>query len=131
MSRFVPLCKKTQISDAAAFMPSRIIAAFESVHARAQNLAATRLFDLQRAGRIQNVLLPYLGQDDRRLAVPPEDLVTRERVADYPTDFSAMPDEWVDWLSRRGEQLVHALLAEHWSGPTGMGWALNPEHSHL
>lgn len=104
------------ISDPAAFMPSRMAAAFESVHARAQNLATTRLFDLKAAGRIRNVLLPYLGQDDRRLAVPPEDLVTRESVADYPTDFSAVPDEWIDRLSRRGQQLVHALLAEHWSG---------------
>ena len=104
-----------EVSDSAAFMPSRMAAAFESVHARSQNLATNRLFDLQRAGRIQNILLPYLGQDDCRLAVPPEDLVTRERIAGYPTDFSAMPDEWIDWLSRRGEQLVHALLAEHWS----------------
>jgi NTE family protein len=104
------------ISDPAAFMPSRMIAVFESVHARAQNFAMTRLFDLKRAGRIENLLLPYLGQDDRRLAFAPEQLVTRESVAGYPTDFSAMPDEWIDRLSRRGEQLVHALLAEHWTG---------------
>jgi len=105
-----------EVSDPAAFMPSRMIAAFESVHARAQNLATTRLFDLKRAGRIQNILLPYLGQDDRRLAFASKDLVTGESVAGYPTDFSAMPEEWIDRLSRRGEQLVHALLAEHWSG---------------
>jgi NTE family protein len=105
-----------EISDPAAFMPSRMIAAFESVHARAQNLAMTRLFDLKRAGAIQDFLLPYLGQDDGRLAVPPRDLVTKESVAGYPTDFSAMPAEWIERLSRRGEQLVHALLAEHWPG---------------
>ena len=104
-----------EISDPAAFMPSRMIAAFESIFARSQNLTTKRLFDLKRAGKIEDILLPYLGQDDRRLAVPPEDLVTQESVAGYPTDFSAMPDEWIDRLSRRGEQLVHALLAEHWS----------------
>ncbi len=105
-----------EISDPAAFLPSRMTAAFESMHARAQNLATARLFDLNRAGRVQHILLPYLGQDDRRLAVPPADLVTKESVAGYPTDFAAMPDEWIDRLSRCGEQLVHALLAEHWTG---------------
>lgn len=110
-----------QVSDPAAFMPSRMIAAFESVYARAQNLATARLFDLKRAGRIKRILLPYLGQDDSRLAVPPDDLVTRASVAGYPTDFSAMPEEWIDRLSRRGEQLVHALLAEHWSEVACLG----------
>lgn len=109
-----------EITDSAAFMPSRMIAVFESVHARAQNFAMTRLFDLKHAGRISDFLLPYLGQNDHNLAYPPVDLVTRESVDAYPTDFSAMPTEWIDRLSRRGEQLVHALLAEHWScsGPT-------------
>jgi NTE family protein len=105
-----------EISDPASFMPSRMNAAFESIFARAQNLTIARLFDLKSAGRVENILLPYLGQDDRRLAVPPEDPITQESVAGYPTDFSAMPDEWIDRLSRRGEQLVHALLAEHWLG---------------
>lgn len=103
-----------EIADPASFMVPRMIAAFESVHARAQNLAMTRLFDLKRAGRIKDFLLPYLGQDDSRLAIPPDDLVSQSSVAGYPTDFSAMPEEWIDRLSRRGEQLVQALLAEHW-----------------
>ncbi|OYD82479.1 patatin-like phospholipase family protein [Azospirillum brasilense] len=105
-----------EISDPASFMLARMSAAFESVFARAQNQAMTRLFDLKRAGRIKDFLLPYLGQDDRRLAMPPEDLVAQDTVAGYPTDFSAMPNEWIDRLSRRGEQLVHALLAEHGFG---------------
>jgi NTE family protein len=104
-----------EIADPAAFMISRLSAAFESVHARAQNLAMARLFDLKRAGQVGDFLLPYLGQDDRRLAAPPGDLVTKEEVAGYPTNFSAMQEEWIDRLSRRGEQLVLALVAEHWS----------------
>ncbi len=107
-----------EISDPASFMPSRIMAAFESVHARAQNFATKRLFELKHAGRIGAILLPYLGQDDRQLALPPGDLVSRESVADYPTNFSAMSEEWIDRLSLRGEQLVKALLAEHWSEPS-------------
>jgi NTE family protein len=27
----------------------------------------------------------------------------------YPTDFNAMPDEWIDRLSLRGEQLILCL----------------------
>lgn len=103
------------IAAPAFFFPSRMSAAFESVFARAQNLATTRLFDLKQSGRVKNVLLPYLGQDDRRLKYPPADLVSKEEVAGYPTDFSAMKPEWIDRLSRRGEQLVLALLAEHWA----------------
>jgi NTE family protein len=72
-----------------------------------------RLFDLKEAGKLKGFLLPYLGQDDERLQYPPDDLVTREEAYAYPTDFSAMPDEWIDNLSRRGEQLTRALIAEH------------------
>ena len=73
-----------------------------------------RLFDLHGSGRLKHVLLPYLGQNDQRLKYPPDDLVTREDTYDYPTDFSAMSDEWIDKLSKRGEQLTLALIAEHW-----------------
>jgi NTE family protein len=45
-------------------------------------------------------------------------LVAREDAYDYPTDFSAMSPEamspeWIERLSRRGEQLTKALIAEH------------------
>ena len=103
-----------EVGDPATFVGSRMLAVFESIHARAQNLATSRLFDLLRAGRLQEFLLPYLGQDDARLAAAPPNLVRREQVSGYPTDFSAMPPEWIDLLSLRGETLVQALLAEHW-----------------
>lgn len=96
------------------FFLARLKSAFATVHDRAQNAAMKRLFDLKNAGVLKNVLLPYLGQDDRRLKDPPDDLVTREDTYAYPTDFSAMPDEWIDKLSRRGEQLTRAVIAEHW-----------------
>src|SRR4051794_6051543 len=68
----------------------RMSAVFESIHARAQNLSVARLFDLQRAGRTR-FILTYLDQRDAALACPPRDIVPRESVTDYPTDFSAMP----------------------------------------
>ena len=102
------------VADPASTMLSRMNAAFESVFARAQNLAMTRLYDLVRSGELKGFLLPYLGQRDASLRYPPDDLVRCEEVAGYPTNFSAMPAEWIDRLSRRGEQLVHALVRENW-----------------
>jgi NTE family protein len=96
-------------------MLARLKSAFACVHDRAQNAGMKRLFDLLNAGVLRHVLLPYLGQDDSRLRYPPDDLITREDVFAYPTDFSAMTDEWIDKLSRRGQQLTRALIAEHWS----------------
>ncbi|MBO79811.1 patatin-like phospholipase family protein [Citromicrobium bathyomarinum] len=98
-----------------AFMVSRLKAAFESVHARAQNFAMNRLYDLQRGGEIETFLLPYIDQKDSLLTHAPADLVTAEDVADYPTDFSAMPEEWIDRLSKRGEQVTRALVKQYWS----------------
>lgn len=102
------------VADPASTMLSRMNAAFESVFARAQNLATTRLYDLLRGGELKGFLLPYLGQRDASLRYPPDDLVRCEEVAGYPTNFSAMPIEWTERLSRRGEQLVHALVRENW-----------------
>jgi NTE family protein len=105
-----------QSAPAPAFAPSRMTAVFESVHARAQNLATNRLFDLERAGEIEAILFPYLGQKDSLLSSPPADFVRGQDVADYPTDFSAMPEEWIDKLVKRGEQITTALLAQYWAG---------------
>ncbi len=96
------------------FFLARLKSTFATIHDRAQNAAMKRLFDLKNAGVLKNILLPYLGQDDRRLKYPPDDLVKRDDVYAYPTDFYAMPEEWIDKLSRRGGQLTHAVIAEHW-----------------
>jgi NTE family protein len=95
------------------FIIARMKSAFACIHDRAQNATMKRLFELQANGKLRTVLLPYLGQDDRRLKYPPPDLVTREAAYAYPTDFAAMSDEWIERLSRRGEQLTKALIAEY------------------
>ena len=61
------------------------------------------------SGQIKSFIFPYLGQLDRELPNPPADLVRREEAHSYPTDFNAMPDEWIDRLSLRGEQLTLCL----------------------
>ena len=95
------------------FMIARLKSAIACIHDRAQNAAMKRLFELRGAGKLRTVVLPYLGQDDSRLKHRPPGLVTREEAYAYPTDFSAMSEEWIDRLSRRGEQLTKALIVEH------------------
>lgn len=96
-----------------SLLVSRLKQVFFTVHDRAQNLAMTRLFDLQRSGKIKRFAIAHLGQIDARLRCAPEDLVTREQTHGYPTNFSPMPVEWIDLLSKRGEQVMLAVLQEH------------------
>lgn len=95
------------------FWVSRMKASFFTIFDRAQNAAMKRLFDLKANRRLKRFVLPYLGQSDQRLAEPPADLVRREEVDGYPTDFFAMSDDWITKLSKRGEQVTLAVLKEH------------------
>jgi NTE family protein len=61
-------------------------------------------------GEIQGFLMPYLGQRDSALPVRPPDLVTREQVLGYPTNFNPMSKGNIERLSRRGEQLTRCLV---------------------
>ena len=91
------------------FIVARMLSVFSTIFDRAQNAAIHRLHEAQRTGQIKNFVFPYLGQLDRNLPNPPPDLVRREEAHAYPTDFSAMPDEWIERLSLRGEQLTLCL----------------------
>ncbi|AYN96887.1 patatin [Pseudomonas sp. LTJR-52] len=102
------------VAEPSSIWMSRMEAAFESVFARAQNLATNRLFDLKKAGKLKGVLLPYLGQKDNTLKFTGPDMVSGEEIAGYPTNFRAMDTEWIERLVRRGEQIVHAQVKEHW-----------------
>jgi NTE family protein len=88
---------------------SRVSTSFGIVHRRVQDSAMHRLHELQRSKTISGFVLPYLGQQDDRLPWKPAPLVERAAVIEYPTNFSAMPTEWIDKLSARGEQLTRAL----------------------
>ncbi|WP_068317758.1 patatin-like phospholipase family protein [Polycladidibacter hongkongensis] len=92
---------------------SRLKACFYTVLGRAENAAMKRLFDLKETGAIKAFAIPYLGQDDSRLKCKPTDLVSRDSTDGYPTDFNAMPDEWIEKLSKRGEQVTLAVIKEH------------------
>ena len=91
------------------FMFARMLSVFSAVFDRAQNASIHRLHEAQRSGHIKHFLFPYLGQQDRQLPNPPDDLVRREEAHTYPTDFNTMSYEWIDRLSMRGEQLTICL----------------------
>jgi predicted acylesterase/phospholipase RssA len=95
------------------FWVSRMKRSFESVFRKAQDGTRARLHEYAASGRLAGFVLPYLGNQDRALPVQPADLVPRETVVDYPTDFSAMSEDDVERLALRGEQLTR-LLIDHY-----------------
>ena len=64
---------------------------------------------MKQFGQIKDFIIPYLGQLDRQLPSPPANLVRREEAHAYPTNFNAMPAEWIERLNLRGEQLTLCL----------------------
>lgn len=92
------------------FWPGRTARAFEIVHRRGQDHGRGRLHEWQASHRIRGFVMPYLAMDDARLPIPIADLVCRDTVALYPTNFAAMGADDVSALTTRGEQLTRCLL---------------------
>jgi len=69
-----------------------------------------RLHLHKEAGNIKGFILPYLGQQDRNLPLPLPDLVKRDEVIGYPTNFAKMPPKDIERLTKRGEQLTRLLI---------------------
>ena len=89
---------------------SRVERSFESTYRKVQDAGRGRLHDATASGRLRGFAMPYLGQQDRALPAPPSDLVPREAVADYPTNFAPMNADALATISTRGEQLTQSLL---------------------
>lgn len=92
------------------FLISRMLATLITIHRRTQTMTQNMLHRMAAAGEIQGFIMPYLGQRDSVLPVRPADLVAREQVFDYPTNFNPMSKENIEKLSKRGEQLTRCLL---------------------
>lgn len=88
----------------------RVTQSFETVHRKVQDAAYARLHRHVESGALRGFGMIYLGQMDSRLANRPDDLVSRESVYKYPTDFASMTQKNLDALARRGEQLTHAIV---------------------
>jgi len=90
---------------------SRISKTFGVIHKKVQDATMNRLHHLKEAGIIKGFALPYLGQQDKTLPWIPGGFIPREEVVNYPTDFAAMNEEWIEKLSNRGEQLTRLLVS--------------------
>jgi NTE family protein len=95
------------------FWASRMLATILTIHRRTQTLTQSLLHRMAANQEISGFVMPYLGQQDSALPGPPPDLVRREDVVDYPTNFSPMKQENMDMLTTRGEQLTLCLLAAY------------------
>lgn len=90
--------------------PSRVARSFEATYRKVQDGQRARLHELAGRAELAGFVMPYLGQLDRSLPWTPVDLISREAVADYPTDFRAMSKEALELLAGRGEQLTRLLI---------------------
>lgn len=75
---------------------------------------------VQDTSPFRNSILTSLGQKDEKLHQDlgdniPDDLVPREKVINYPTDFNAMPRKDINRIVRRGEQVTRLLVKSYWN----------------
>ena len=61
-------------------------------------------------GAIQGFVHAYLATRDERLPIPLADLVPRDAVVRYPTDFARMAPDSLHLIATRGEQLTRILI---------------------
>ena len=93
---------------------SRLKRSFDCTYRKAQDSDRARLFELnERSGTLKGFVVATLGMDDAKLPIPDPALVPREEVIGFKTNLSALTDEQIDLLSRRGEQIMGALVARH------------------
>lgn len=92
------------------FWPGRMKRTLEIAHIRAQDGLRARIHDLGQTGHLQGFVYSYLGMRDSRLPLTLPDLVTREDVHNYPTNFSPVASDDLLALATRGEQLTRILL---------------------
>jgi hypothetical protein len=92
------------------FAHSRVAKSFEAVHRKSQDHVYSRLHRQVETGELDGFGMVYLGQQDHRLPYRPIDLVGRDEVRNYPTDFASISAKDLDLLTKRGEQLAHIIL---------------------
>jgi NTE family protein len=88
----------------------RVAKSFEAVHRKSQDHVYARLHRHVETGELGGFAMVYLGQQDRRLPHRPVDLVTRDDVRNYPTDFAPMSAKDLELLTKRGEQLTQIIV---------------------
>ena len=92
---------------------TRMMATVNTMHRQSHVRMYDLLHRMKATGEIEGFLLPYLGQIDDRLPIRPPDLILRESVIDYPTNFSPMSEKNIKLLAGRGEQLTRLMIEHH------------------
>jgi len=92
---------------------ARMMRSLDSIYRKYQDGGYKHLHQLNVSGQIKGFILAYLGQLDYRLPYIPPDLIRRELVYDYPTNFSQMNQKDIDLLVKRGEQLTRLLISHY------------------
>ncbi|MEV5413169.1 ThiF family adenylyltransferase [Thermopolyspora sp. NPDC052614] len=106
------------VRTAPNFMLGRLKRSFEIAYSRAQDGSRARLNQAAESGAIRGFIHPYLATRDGRLPFPLADLVPREAVVEYPTNFARMTAENLHLIATRGEQLTRILI-EHYCPQLG------------
>jgi NTE family protein len=88
----------------------RVTRSFDTVYRKAQDSVYSRLHRHVEVGELAGFGMVYLGQQDNRLPYVPPDLVPRDTVRGYPTDFAPISPDNLDLLTRRGEQLTSVIV---------------------
>ena len=93
--------------------PARVTKTADTMFRKVQDRLRSRLFQFKRSNQIDGFILAYLGTVDGRIPAAPSDLVRRDEVAAYPTDFAPMRQEDIDRLALRGEQITRQLITRY------------------
>lgn len=96
----------------------RVAQSFGAVHRKSQDAVYQRLHKYAEVGDLEAFGMVYLGQQDDKLPWAPVDLVTRDQVRTYPTDFAPMSAKNLELLTKRGEQLTH-IIADRYLADIG------------
>jgi NTE family protein len=101
------------VGGKAYWLTGRLLRSFDAIYRKAQDAAYRRLHELASSGQIKGFALIYLGQNDASLPILPPDLVRRDQVRNYPTDFARMNPRDIELLTGRGEQLTRLLVSRY------------------
>lgn len=93
----------------------RVARSFSAVHRKVQDATYQRLHQYVEGGELEAFGMVYLGQQDNRLPCCPPDLVRREEVNNYPTDFAPISHDNLELLTKRGEQLTQIIVDRYLS----------------
>lgn len=91
----------------------RLTKCFATVMRRVQSLNFNSIHQLKINGDIDAFVLSHLNQDDDKLPYKSPNLTLREKVENYPTDFSAMKDSDIANIVNRGEELTKILVSKY------------------